>query len=73
MDLIKIELAKLNRGHVTTMYGIVVMRIGNNFNFGETINVRAKGVGIVEASRGIYDLCRTDPRETRYFERTENR
>lgn len=56
MDLIKIELEKLSKGHVTSMFGIVVMRIGDRFTFGETINIRHRGVDINAASEGIYLL-----------------
>jgi hypothetical protein len=58
MDLVKIELEKLSRGHVRSINGIVVMRIADRFIFGETINIRAAGVDIDTASSGIHEMAR---------------
>ena len=59
MDLIKIALKKITIGHVTSMFGIVVMRRGHDsFLIGETINIKHAGMKIDAAARGIYELSR---------------
>ena len=58
MDLIKIALAKISRGHATSYCGIVVMRVGDKFTFGETINIRSRGENIDDAAKGIYNMMR---------------
>jgi hypothetical protein len=59
MDLVKIELEKLSRGHVRSINGIVVMRVADRFVFGETINIRASGVDINTAAAGIHEFARS--------------
>ena len=59
MDLIKKQLENLKRGHITTRWGLVIMRIANNYIVGETINPRSKSVSIEEAAETIYKLSRS--------------
>ena len=58
MDLIKIVLEKLRPGHVTQLYGIVVLRRGDSFVCGETINIRATGASIDDTAEHIYAMSR---------------
>ena len=58
MDLIKIQLEKLSRGHVTSFFGIVVMRRADRYIFGESINIKSHGVSLDDAAKGIYELSR---------------
>ena len=56
MDFIKIELQKLSRGHVRVINGVCVMRIGDRYIAGETINIRSQGEDIESAAKTVYEL-----------------
>ena len=56
MDLIREALEKLSKGHVTTMWGIVVLRRGDTYVYGESINIRDTGRNLECAVNGIYQL-----------------
>ena len=58
METIRKQLEKLSRGHVAIMWGLCVMRVGETFLVGETINIRHERVTFDEATKQIFDLTR---------------
>ena len=54
MDLVIKMLEKLPKGHVTTMYGCIVIRIGDRYIVGrESVSIRAAGKSINEAAAEV--------------------
>lgn len=58
METIRKQLELMKRGHVTTMWGIIVLRRNGLFVVGKTINIRSAGVGINEAAKEVFELSR---------------
>jgi hypothetical protein len=58
MDIMRKMLERISKGHATTHWGLVIMRIGDRYTFGETINIRDKGLPLDEAVLAIYTQLR---------------
>ena len=57
-DLVFEQLLKMKHGRATIMFGLVVMRTGERFLVGETINIRDRGVDAEAAAAEIRAITR---------------
>lgn len=54
MDIVKILLLKMKRGHAGVICDLVVIRVGDKYIVGESPSVREKGIDIDAAAEKIY-------------------
>lgn len=58
MDLLINRLAQIKAGHVTTMYGVVVWKVGTGFIVGETVTAKGERLTTEDAAAAIMAHCR---------------
>lgn len=54
MDLVIKQLETMKKGHATTMFGLVVIRIGDKYIVGVSPSIREDGKSLLEAAELIY-------------------
>lgn len=54
MDLVHKILAGMKKGHVTSLYGYIVIRIGDRYIVGESPSIREPGLTIEQA---VLQIC----------------
>ena len=57
MDIVKQILEHMKKGHATTLYGAVVIRVGDSYIVGMSPSIRDRGVGIDAAVAEIARLA----------------
>ena len=54
MDIIKIQLEKIGKGCVTSMWDMVVLRVGDRFAVGRSVSIHQVSLTIDEAVEVLY-------------------
>lgn len=53
MDLVIKNLERISKGHATTLYDFVVIRVGDRYIVGKSPSIRERGVSLEDAAKII--------------------